>query len=405
MAAAVQPFLQIVLQLWLVNRIMWFLRFGELPVRKRMCLIVLMLLLTGGCGWFAQDSGSEPEPAPVLLSADIALPQPAGGFVMVVCGEVVTADDIITAPIIERFRPFAGSTDPETFSRQARASVEQLVTSRLTNVLLCNQARRELGDKLDEGLGKAAEQEVRKFVASFGGDYARAEQALAQMDMDWAEFKDYQKKMILSQYYVSSKLPEASPVTYTMLVNEYNKVKGELYTEPAIITFRLIDVEVAKVRTSDAYESRLEAARRLARELMERIGAGEDFGELAQEYSHGHRRALGGLWNPVQPTSLARPYDILAAYCRDMEPGELAGPIEAGGHIFIMTLEDKRAEKVEPLEKVQKQLEAKIQLERRKRALDEFGKAIVEQAAVSRKAAFVEFCTKELYRRSLVSAK
>jgi len=84
----------------------------------------------------------------------------------------------------------------------------------------------------------------------------------------------------------------------------------------------------------------------LAGELLGRIDNGEGFGALAGQYSHGHRRLFGGLWKPVQPESLAEPYDILAAEAEKIEPGRTTGPIEAanGEHIFIMKLEDKQSQ-------------------------------------------------------------
>jgi len=329
----------------------------------------------------------------------IELPEPVGGFALSVGSETITCSQIINPTLMQRLEPLARKTSLEVFKKQARPLFEQLVINKITEILLYSRAKTELGEKTDEALEKAAETETRRFVLNFGGDYARAEHALRQMNMDWEQFREHQKKMMLSQYYVSSKVSEPAPASYSDLLGEYNKVKKELFTIPAMLRFRLIDIDIAKLRPADPNQSRKEAAGDLSSKLIKLLNDGEDFAALAEQYSHGHRRSFGGLWNAVQPDSLAYPYDVLASLARDIKPGQIAGPVEAGGHIFIMKLEDKRSEGVEPFEKVQTQLEAKIRLERRKHALDKFGQSIVEQAQVANKDAFVGFCMEQVYEK------
>ncbi len=368
-------------------------------MRKCAFLSVSALLLIAACGSSDELRFTEEELARIPLVQRKGLPEASGGFVLAVCGETITSDEII-APLIEHFRPFAQSSDFVTFKKQARPQLEQVVVTRVSNILLYNQAKKQAGEDIDELLEKAAEAEVRKFVVSFEGDYARAEQALKQDGMDWASFKEYQKKMILSQSYIASELPEDRPITYSELMDCYNDVKDEIFTTLAKLKFRLIDIQPEKLEIDDPNANRQEQARELADELVGRLQAGEDFGELAKQYSHGHRRMFGGLWKHLEPGSLAEPYDILSAEAERLKPGQIAGPIEVDEHVFIMKLEEKQAKSVKPFEKVQKELEAKINFDRRKQAVDEIGVKLIQQAELGEKDAFVDFCLKEIYRIS-----
>ncbi len=367
-------------------------------MRKRAFLTVLLLLLIYGCGGNSKPKFTEEELALIPLAQREGLPEASGGFVLAVGGETITSDEIITQALLEYFRPIAQESSFEQFKEQAGPELEQILATRVSNILLYQQAKKSTGVDIEDALERATEAEVRKFVVSFGGDYAKAEQALKKMGMDWRSFREYQKKMILSQDYIQRQLPEYRPITYSELVNRYNEMKEEFFAIPAMIKFRLIDIQIPKLEVTDPNDNQLEQARKLANELVVRLQQGEDFGELAKQYSHGHRASFGGLWKPVQPQSLAKPYDILAAEAKRIKPAQIAGPIEAGEHIFIMKLEEKRPKSFEPLENVQKKVEAKIIFDRRKKAVDEFSAKLVQQVALNERDKFIDFCLEKIYR-------
>ncbi|MFA5251735.1 MAG: peptidylprolyl isomerase [Phycisphaerae bacterium] len=368
-------------------------------MRKYAFLTVLMLLLIYGCE-SSKPKFTDEEMARIPLAQREGLPEASGGFVLAVGGETITSDEIITGPLLDHFRPIAQKGGFEQFKKQAGPELKQLISTRVSNILLYQQARRNVGEgvDIDEALEKATETEVRRFIAGFDGDSARAELALKQMGMDWRSFKEYQKKMILSQEYVRQLLPEHKPITHSEMVSCYAEMKHEFFAIPATITFRLIDIQIPKLEAAEPNQSRLTQARELAGELIKRLNKGEDFGELARKYSHGHTASSGGLWPPVQPQSLAKPYDVLAVEAEKILPGQIAGPIEAGEHIFIMKLEEKAPKNFTPLENVQKEVEAKITFDRRKKAADEFGTKLVQQAELNEMDRFVDFCLEKTYR-------
>lgn len=361
-------------------------------MHKSAFLLMLGFLLTAGCGGSYKPKSTEEK---------TGLPEASGGFVLMVGGETVTSDGIIGS-LMEQLRPIAQASDFERFKEQAGPQVEQALMNKLSNILLYQKAKRLAGEHIEDALEKEAQKEVRKFVVGFGGDYARAEEALKRMGMDWQSFREYQKKMILSRFFIASQLPKVGPITYSELLDCYNEMKDEFFAIEGTIKLRLIDIEVAKLEVANPNRSRLERAGELADELVGRIRAGEDFGKLAKQYSHGHRRDFGGLWKPRRPQSLAEPYDILAAEAEKIQPGDIAGPIETGTgeHIFIMKLEEKRPKSVKPLREVQKKVEEKIIFDRRKQAIDELEAKLVRQAAVGKRSEFIDFCLERIYRIS-----
>jgi parvulin-like peptidyl-prolyl isomerase len=366
-------------------------------MRKNVFWVISALLLMTGCP--EKKTLTEKELAQIPLAQRTGLPEATGGFAMAVKGETITSDEVVAA-LEEPFKDLAQRSDYEQFKERARPAVERTLVNRITNILLYQEAKKQLGSDMDETLDKAAESEVKKFILGFEGDTAKAEEALKKMGMNWADFKDYQKKMILSQYYLSSKVPKERPITYSELADYYERAKDTFFVTPAMIEFRLIDIDVREMDVNDPNGNRLQKAGDLADSLIKRVRSGEDFGKLAKLYSNGYGKDAGGLWKPVEPDSLAGPYALLAVEAEKIKPGDIAGPIGVGDHIFIMRLESKRERSYEPLEKVRKELETQINLDRRREAIDKMGESLIQQAQIAEKDRFIDFCLEQIYRRN-----
>jgi parvulin-like peptidyl-prolyl isomerase len=370
-------------------------------VRKLAFLFLLGLLLTNGCGSGDKPRFSKEELANIRFPERSNPSEHSGGFVLVVGGEAISAEEIVFS-LMGDLRAVARSSTFEQFKEQAREQVEQAVTTVVLNILLYREAKRESGEDVDEALEKLAETELRRFVARFEGDEAKAEEALEQMGMSRQSYKEYVKMTVLVQSYRASKMPENIPITYSELLQRYNEMKDEFFASQATIKFELLDIEVAALEVTDPNqdlgpEDRQKFARELANELSRRIGAGEDFDRLAEEYSGVSLRVYK---EPVRPESLVEPYNTCAVEAEKMKPGEVSAPIETGGRIFIIKLEEKQAKGYKPLEEVQKQVEEKIIAERRQEAEDALEAELLRQAALSEKEAFIDFCLKEIYRLS-----
>jgi parvulin-like peptidyl-prolyl isomerase len=324
-----------------------------------------------------------------------SLPKPSGGFVYSVKNETVTSAEVIQ-PLIGEFRKTAQQQDFEQFSKGAKPYVEREVIRALTNLLVYQKAKAAAGEQIEEPLEQAVKGKVREFVVNFDGDYSRAEQALRNMGMSWKQFREHHKRMLISQSYLSSKLPEQKPVTLSEIRNYYNK-KGEDFTSQAQIKIQLIDINPMEIEITDANKSRMELAEEKALKLLSRIRAGEDFAEIAKEHSNGHRAIYGGVWDSVNPESLAAPYDALAEKAENIQIGELSDVILEGGHYFIFRVLEKQSKRVKPFNEVQQEIKAEIEAERRSKAISKLNQSILEEAALNDIDEFKDFCLRELY--------
>ena len=372
------------------------------------CLSVFMFLLLGGC-----DSNksrlTDAEVERLAITQRIELVEAAGGFVLMVGGETLTSDEVIDSRTRlnglfvspkEYFGPIAQTNELEQFKERAKGQLEEILMAKISNILLYQHAKRQAGGNIDEGLEKAAQNEYRKFVLGFGGDQARADDELKRRLMDKKSFIEQQKRLILTQSYMASKMPNNRPVTYRELMDCYNRIKDKYFAIASKIRFRLIDTQPARLELEDPNDDRWQLGKERAYKLLELIKSGKDFGELAKQYSHGDWRDFGGLWRSVQPSSLAEPYDILAVEAEKIEPGQVAGPIVTRQHIFIMKLEEKQIAGYEPFAEVQELVEEKVLLDRRNEAVDKLNAEIRREAKLSRTDKFLDFCLEKIYRIS-----
>ncbi len=367
---------------------------------------VVASLVLVGCGGNEGRKASLTEEEIQRLSLGA---EPASADELIVSGERITCEDIMNVSSAQTvsgtsFRTWleeiAKATTLEQFMELARPRVRQQLGANVSNIVLYKRAQRQLGDKIDETLDNMVEKELRKFVIEQGGNNAEADEALKAMGMNRTTWKERKKKQILAQYAVESQMSRNRPITYSELVATYDRMKDEAFVQSGLIQFRLIDISASKIGLTDPNENPVHAARKMAEGLVTRIVAGEDFGKLAEEYSQYADYYIAGsegLWPARDPESLAEPYAVLAGVAEKIEEGQIAGPIDASGHAFIMKLVQKRDKGYLPMGEVQDQVEANIEETRRIEAIAKLDAEIVEQMTLADTEGFLRGCLERLY--------
>lgn len=367
---------------------------------------VLLVALAAGCSGGKKAALTEEE-----IRDKTYAPRPTRPDEILIGGETITCEDVMVssldedatgATLKEKLEQRALEVPFDQFLTETRPVVHQRLNRNIiTRIVLSKRARRELGDKSDDALDKMAEKELRRFIFEVhAGNGAAADAALQRRGMNRASFKERTKRDMLARYVVDSELRRPRPVTYSEIVAKYNEIKDPEYLQEGLLQLRLIDIDVAEVPLENAGEDPVQKAKHRAEDLRRRIDAGEDFAELAKQYSNDPRSAQGGLLSPRAPEAYAPPYDVLAQKAMSMNRGEVAGPIEAGGHLFLMKVEQKQDRGYKPLEEVQARVQEEILQDRRNAAAEALEAEIVRQAAVTDTTQFVDLCLEKIYRQA-----
>lgn len=359
-----------------------------------------------GCGQkVPQGKYTEEEMLNIPLSNRYNLPAPTGGMTLSIGSETLTADEILSIPQLQdALAPLAKRGNLTLYEAQALSWVRGAVRSRVADMLLYEEARKKAPENVEDLLEAAVKKEVERFVAGYDNNLALAEQKLKNMGMDWRTFQEYQKKMIMTQSYISASIEEEEKkFTRRELMEYYNQIKSEQFSRPGKIQFQLIELNPSQLNSELILEGETpnQAAQRIVGEIINRFNQGQDFGELARQYSHGPLASLGGMWAPVTigSDSLAEPYDILERYAQEMSPGSIKGPIYAGNCLFILRLESMTPAVSKSFDEVQTMLETQLEFQYKNEKYNEMIERVIRRADLVEMERFAEFCTKEGYRR------
>jgi len=363
-------------------------------------LVILAGVFFFGCG--KEHSADVDEKVLSQVPAhpqEVPVPAPAGGLVLSVDSTAITSKELI-AIVEPQLAEIAAKGDYETFKKEAKTLLGHLLMQKITDIKLYTKAKAALPEGVDEEtINKIVEQEVQRFVASYGGNYATVEQMFKKMGTNWKDFREQQKRAILIQSFLSDEVKIDKPITHSELLEHYNSIKGQFYTKEASMQFRVIDLEIdrfADANDPNVSEERLALAK--ANEIAEKIKSDANFAELAKEFSNDEKAAAGGLWEPVRPGSLVEPYDAIEKAAANLTAGQVSEPTVAEGHIFIVKLENRQLASCEPFEKVQHEVEARLILSRRQKMVDDMLKKISSQVDLSYAEDFLNYCVEQAYK-------
>ena len=375
---------------------------------KCLIYITLVLFLSVGCDNTAGPNVTNTELSRMTNISNIGLIENKDKFILLVGGQEITSDDIIYEPTMfgetflspaEYLEPVAQAYEIELFKAQTRDWLKQIIKRRISYVVLYQNAKRQLGDNLDDTLENATESEFNNFIQRYGGDIAKADEIIKQ---NWGSRRNYKnliKRNILEYYFVSSKTPTNEYISYRKLKDKYEEMKDEHFAKIPSIEFRLIDIQPSKIKITDPNQDQRKVAENLADQIFTKLKSGEDFAELAKQYSHGPRKESGGLWRPVNPNSLVEPYDLIAKAADNLNSGEISEPIKTEQRIFIVKLESKISAGYEPFENVQDQVkEALLSEQQSNTAINKLNEQVEKQMELQETNKFVNFCLEKIHQ-------
>lgn len=362
-------------------------------------VVVTMALMVTGCSK-TQGKYTPEQMKTIPFPQKQDMPQPTGGIALNVDSETLTTKELMML-LEPQFKPMAQQGNFMAFRQSARPAFRSAMRSRVTDILLYKEAKKIAPDNIDDALDKAVASELDRFLVAYDNNRALADNALRSMGYDWKSFRDFQRKLILTQSYLAKEFTDKRPISHSEMVEYYSQHKKDMFSWEGKIQFRLIDIVAEKLPDELVNESETKetAAVRLMMEILDKLKAGEDFGTLAQKYSQGAKAEQGGLWPPITigGGSLSAPYDVLEQKAAAMDVNEVAGPLVSQGHLLIIKLESKQEAGCKDFKDVQNAIEQNLQLQYRKAQYDKMVDKLIARVDILQTEQFVDQCVIDAY--------
>ena len=188
-----------------------------------------------------------------------------------------------------------GAPVPVPGSSEYDALFDQILNRFIDRLLVLQAAARDsLLQVNDEQISQSVNEQITQLASQFGGQ-AQLQEALASEALSLAEYREIltneQRVRQIEQVFYQSRLRDAPPVAVTEdeLLERFQEARDQLEQRPKLMTIRQVVVQPT------ATGAAIDSARVRAEALLERITGGEDFAELAREFSNDPgTAALGG---------------------------------------------------------------------------------------------------------------
>jgi peptidyl-prolyl cis-trans isomerase D len=194
-------------------------------------------------------------------------------------------------------------------------------------------------------------------------DPSKYQQALANPGNNWAQFEAALRQQLpvrkLQERLLAS-IKVTQPELQMAYRDRFERVSATVVTVPPADTGRAVGSEAELQQVYEAYKSRMAAGARtqlevlvvpkvygpdeikvaldMGRSLYDRIQKGEDFAQLARDYSEGPNAEKGGAidrW--LSPQELG---SMIGAALQNKKPGDVVEPMQEGGRVIVLKFMD-----------------------------------------------------------------
>ena len=274
---------------------------------------------------------------------DAALARLGNGIAAIAEGEIITIEQLRRElePIIPRLRAearnqkeFAASID-----RRSREVLQNLIDR-----ILIVQAAEEKGLLLPQSYIDQEYDEVLN--RDFGGDRARFLQYLRAQGLTAREFRENIYKRVVVNVMRQQNRKSQSEISPERIQTFYLQNKIRFYQEEAMHLRQIILTPMADEGTVLLNQT--------AKKIMLELANGDDFGDLARQYSQDDMSRKGGDWGWIERKDIRKE---LSSVAFDLEPGQYSQPVQLNDTIFILYCEGKREEMIQPVTEVRDAIE------------------------------------------------
>jgi peptidyl-prolyl cis-trans isomerase C len=343
------------------------------PMKQSFVAIILMMMVLFTSPLFAGgNQEEEADAADQTTSQESDEVQDPEDAVAEINGEAVLRSEFESA--FERSRRQMAQQNPTATDAQLNELRAQVLNNLIDREVLFQES-------VTEGFG-ISEQRIDLELESIRGQFATQEeyqQALDNLGVTEAELEVDIAKSLAIQGLLEEEVLGSLEVSEEEARGFYEE-NAQLFTQPDQVRARHILISTEGLEGDAAAE-----ARSRAEDLLEELGEGADFAELAQEHSEGPSAPQGGDLGLFGRGQMVAPFEE-AAFALD--EGEISGIVETQFGFHIIQVTEKVAGGPVPFADVQGDINQFILQQKQGEAIQEYVDALREEAEIVRHVEF-----------------
>jgi len=260
------------------------------------------------------------------------------GIAAIAEGEIITFEELRSElqPIIPRRRVEA--KDAQDFAKRVDELSKEVLQNMIDRIIIVKAAE-EKGILIPPSY---IDQEYDDVInRDFGGDRGRFLEYLRARGETARDFREDIYKRVVVNVMRSETRRSQSEVSPERIEDFYVKNKIRFYQSEALHLRQIILTPMA--------DEGLVPLRQTAKQVIDELKSGANFGDVARKYSQDEMSRRGGDWGWIERKDIRKELSDVAF---DLAAGEYSQPIEINGTIFILYAEDKREEMIQPITQV-----------------------------------------------------
>ncbi|NLF32966.1 MAG: hypothetical protein GX591_19035 [Planctomycetes bacterium] len=288
-----------------------------------------------------------------------AYPLPEDGQIVdavavTVNGEVITLNDVFF-PIRRQLRDAAGAASREQYIAEASKLVSDELKLRIREALVLQEAERVFSDAQKAYIDQVVEDHIRRKVLAEGGSRQQMDARLRAEGSSLEQATRTLRRGYLQDFYVHGQGVADPNIGRRELWQYYQSHRGDFTSAPKI-TMQILAMPFNAFEAEADPQRARQAAIDAAAAALERIRAGEDFGDVVRDaaVSTAYRSAQGGLWEAMAPGSF-REAAVEEAALKG-EPGQVSDVIIGETGAFVVKTLAVVQSRTVPFEQAQREI-------------------------------------------------
>ena len=275
-------------------------------------------------------------------------PPLVNGIAAEVENEIITFEELRRemAPLLRQVQGEARS--PAEFDQKMKALYLEVLQSLADRIIIVNEFHKKVADKKFGPIPRSIiENEFDSvLLEDFNNDRTQLLAHLRQQGLTMREFRKRLHEQIIVSVMRGQMRRSQSEISPEKIESFYNENKIHFYQEESV-RLRLIMLKPIAEESSDLLMQ-------TARKIIDELNKNAKFEDLAQRYSQDSRKNRGGEWGWINRADLR---EELSEVAFDLDIGQHSDPVQLSGQVFIMQVDDKRDEGIQPLLEVRERIE------------------------------------------------